>query len=363
MGPETFETDWDYILSLMPEGWEIAFKEKNILKFGRKFGGRNPEEKFLKVMFMHLALGYSFRTTVAKAREGKLVDITDVTLFHHFEKCAPFFEWCNTRLLSENRNCFRDLFKDGRHWKAVDGTIVKEQGATGSLHRLHYTIDLSKITTDQVLITNFKDGESLSRFEVNEGDVLEADRGFAKAPGLAYVKERGGDVVCRYSPAYLKLFTPDGARFEIRKFLQKLSLGDILDKRVHFLHDGKKYVGRVCAMKRAEQSTVQEQQHARRQAQLKGRKASEESLFLCNYLLIFTTLGEDDFSARNIIRAYRLRWQIEMVFKRLKSLLELGQLHKYKQGSIRAFLSGKILIALLLEKMISQAEAFSPFGV
>ena len=356
-----FETDWGFILSLMPENWRAAFKEKKILKFGRKFGGKAPEENFLRVMFMHLALGYSFRTTAAKAKEGKLVDITDVTLFHHFEKCAPFFEWCNTQLLRENRKNFNDLFKDGRRWKAADGTTVREQGETGSLHRIHYTVDLSSIATDQVVVTDYRAGESLSRFEVQPGDVFEADRGFAKAPGLAHVKEHGGDVLCRYAPSYLKLFNIDGSRFEIKKHLQGLCLGNILDKQVYFMHENKKYFGRVCVTKRSEQATIREQAHIKRQAQLKGREASDKSLFLCNYLLIFTTLGEDDFSAKNIIRAYRLRWQIEVVFKRLKSLLELGQLHKYKAESIRAFLSGKILIALLLEKMISQAEAFSPF--
>ena len=92
---QVFESDWDFILSLLPDGWKKTFKEMQILKFGRKFGGPHSEEKFLRVMFMHLGCGYSFRTTVSRAREAKIVDIADVTLFHHFEKCAPFFEWCN----------------------------------------------------------------------------------------------------------------------------------------------------------------------------------------------------------------------------------------------------------------------------
>ena len=361
MDHQVCESDWDFILSALPDGWQKAFREKKILKFGRKFGGPAPEETFLRVMFMHLACGYSFRTTAARAREEKIVDITDVTLFHHFEKCAPFFEWCNEQIMHENRLHYRDLFKDGRCWKAVDGTIVREQGETGSLHRIHYAVDLGKISSSQVIITSFKEGESLSRFEVNPGDVFEADRGFAKAPGLAHVIEHGGDVLCRFTPAYLKLFNSNGSRFEIKKSLAALHPGDIFDQRVCFVHNDKKYFGRVCAIKRSEQSSLREKEHIERQAQLKGRKASDDSLFLSKYLLIFTTLENNEFSEKNIVRAYRLRWQIEMVFKRLKSLLELGQLHKYKNESIRAFLSGKILIALLLEKMIYQAEAFSPF--
>jgi len=356
-----FSSDWEYILSLLPQDWRNKFNELQVLKFGRKFNGPDKEALFLRIMLMHLACGYSFRMTAAQAKSNKLIDVTDVTLFHHFEKCKEFFEWCNEQLLKDNRRNFHDLFSSGRTWKAVDGTVVKEQGCTGSLYRVHYSVYLDTLSADQFLITNSKIGESLARFQVTPGDVIVADRGFSKAPGIFHVTENGGDVLCRYAPSYLKLKTPNNKPLQLKTMLESLREGEIGDQEVSFEHEEKVVAGRICAVKRQQASIEVERKHIIRSAQLKGRKPSEETLFWCNYLLVFTTLKQSEISAQNVLRAYRLRWQIEVVFKRLKSLLELGQLHKHNDNSIKTFLAGKLLIALLIEKMISQAEDFSPF--
>ena len=59
---------------------------------------------------------------------------------------------------------------------------------------------------------------------------------------------------------------------------------------------------------------------------------------------------------------YRLRWQIELSFKRLKSLAQLGHLPKYDDRSSRAWLYGKLFLALLTEKMMRVASTVSPWG-
>ena len=50
------------------------------------------------------------------------------------------------------------------------------------------------------------------------------------------------------------------------------------------------------------------------------------------------------------------------MFKRFKSLAQLGHLPKFDDDSARAWLYGKLLIALLTEKIVRHARTLSPWG-
>ena len=80
------------------------------------------------------------------------------------------------------------------------------------------------------------------------------------------------------------------------------------------------------------------------------------------YVIVFTTFPKAAFSAAQVLEWYRTRWQVELVFKRFKSLAQLGHLPKYDDESAKAWLYGKLLVALLVEKLIRHASTVSPWG-
>ncbi len=358
---DEYFSDWDFIVSLLPENWKAKFKELKVLKFGRKFSGENKESDLLRLIFMHLASGISLRTTVAEARESGIVDIVDVTLFNHFKKCEEFFNWCIHELLRENGTVPKELFNDGRNWKVVDGSLIHEPGSTGSFKRIHFCMNLPQLNADQVLITDVKTGEGLTRFAVTSGDVFLADRGFMHLPGINYVVENGGDVIGRFSPSQLPLFLPGTkTAFPLIKKLRALKYNEVGEWGVELRMKEKRIPGRICAIKQTPQCKKAEEARVREHSKRNNHEIADRTVELCGYLLVFTTIPAEVYSGNFIVRAYRIRWQIELLFKRLKTLLELGQLHKYDPVSIRTYLNGKMLIALLIEKMIRIAETFSP---
>jgi len=100
----------------------------------------------------------------------------------------------------------------------------------------------------------------------------------------------------------------------------------------------------------------------KRDASKKQTTLMSNTLEFAKYVIVFTTLPKKDYSASSVLEWYRLRWQIELIFKRLKSLAGLGHLPKYDDSSSRAWLYGKLLVGLLVEKLITHASENSPWG-
>jgi len=85
-----------------------------------------------------------------------------------------------------------------------------------------------------------------------------------------------------------------------------------------------------------------------------------ETLEFAKYVLVFTTRSVG--SAEEILQLYRMRWQIELAYKRLKSLAQLGHPPKHDGQSSRAGLYGKLFVVLLAQKAIRVGRDISPSG-
>jgi hypothetical protein len=82
------------------------------------------------------------------------------------------------------------------------------------------------------------------------------------------------------------------------------------------------------------------------------------TLELADYVIVFTTRSSG--STADALRSYRMRWQIELVFKRLKSLAQLEHVPMRDDRSSRAWLYGKLLVTLLAQKLICIGRDISP---
>jgi len=121
-------------------------------------------------------------------------------------------------------------------------------------------------------------------------------------------------------------------------------------------------LGRVCAVRKTEEAIQLAHKRLRRRANKNGQQLKPETLLYAEYVIAFTTFSESRFDAAEVMKWYRIRWQIELVFKRFKQIARLGHLPKYDDESAQAWLYGKIFIALITEKLISSAKSISPWG-
>ena len=205
-------------------------------------------------------------------------------------------------------------------------------------------------------------GERFQRVPVERGDLLLADRAYGTAPGVGYVCAAGGDVLVRINLRMLPLFTASGRRLGILTRLRGLRVGQVRAWPAWVQIGRRRIAGRLVAVKRSAAATHGARRRLRRRANRRQRKVSAASWEAARYVFVWTSLTAQTYPAEMVMELYRLRWQIELTFKRLKSLLGLGQLPKHTDGSARAWLHGKLFVALLVERLIEEASVFSPWG-
>lgn len=351
--------DWQVLLSFLPESWQSLAKETGALLRSRKF----TPDNLLRSLLIHLADGCSLRETSVRSEQGAIAKVSDVALLKRLNASGEWFR----RMSIDLRNRWttqpeKTTLCSGYRIRLIDGSTVSEPGATGSTWRIHYSVQLATLQCDEVHVTATSVGESFERFEVSPGDVLIGDRGFGNRTNVRYATDHGGFVLIRINATNIPLHLPQGGRFDLLPHLRTLCGSKAGDWDVVVIcKDGKSIAGRVCAIKKTKEAARAAKEKAARESKKQGHAVKPETLEAAEYIFVFTTLPRTC-SVSDVLETYRARWQIELAFKRLKSLLGLGHLKKMDPEGAKAWLHGKLFVAMLIEAMIACGEAFSPWG-
>jgi len=355
--------EWPVLATFLPEGWEEqAFK---LGAFKRKRKIVSPDT-LLRVLFIHLAGGKSLRTTAAYAREAGICNINDVALLHRLRASSEWFRWMAMELIKQTHfMLLPEQLSNKFNIRVVDGTVINEPGSTGTDWRIHYSILLKALRCDYFHISEPSTGESLALYPVERNDLLIGDRGYCHRKGIMHVLRNKGQVMLRFHSTILPLFNRNGKPNDTLKFLRALKSGKIGDWDVWFCDPAdKKHLvkGRLCAIRKSDEAIAIAKKTLRMKASKKGNELRAETLEYAEYVTIFSTLNRHNFKANEIMTLYRGRWQIELVFKRLKSIARVGHLPKTEDESCTSWLHGKMVIALLVERLHQEAEFISPWG-
>jgi hypothetical protein len=286
-----------------------------------------------------------------------------VALLKRLRSAGPWLQRLASALAAETWSTLRwPLLEGGYRLRAVDASNLQEPDATGTDWRLHYSLSLPALACDQLELTDAQGGESLTRFRVAPRDLLLGDRGYCRAPGLAHVQRAQGHYVVRLHSTAVTLFHLDGTRVDLLSLVRSVPDLTPTEWPLLFRHEGEAWPVRLCALRRSGTSAAEEKAQACESARKSGAKVTARTLELAEYILVLTSLPGAEAACAQVLELYRLRWQIELAFKRLKSLLQIGRLHTFDDASSRAWLQGKLLTALLIERLLLEARLFSPWG-
>jgi Transposase DDE domain len=352
-------SEWAIVKKLLPPGWREKARELGAFK--KPTYTKDPEE-LLRALLFYAANDGGSRDAVAQLAAAGIVHMSGVALLKRLDSAYEYLRWIASALNAELR-----ADRGPEAWslrpRIVDGSSVCALGKKGARWRVHYTLDLLTLDCDWHEVT-----ESLTLVPVKPGDVLIGDRNFLTHEGARAVTQAAGHVLARIRWSHPRMTLATGERAEALKLARKLRPGEVGEWLVHMTDptepDQPAIPGRIVALRLP---LPLAQKAAKRRARTAARKSRSKrtdprSIEACNYVFVFTTLPRDQLAKEKVLELYRHRWQVELAFKRLKQILELGRLPHKVPTHARSWIQAKLVVALLLEKLHRNAMHFSPWG-
>jgi hypothetical protein len=351
--------DWKTLLAYLPEDYERLAQEWRLLNTQWPNAKVTKAESLLRFILLHVGADLPLRQTVATIARSGGPKVTQVWLHQKMRRAQPYLAALVERMTAAAGRQATPERWAGYEVVCLDGSTVSGPGAEGVDARLHAVLRLHDLRVCGVQITSDAEGETLRRFLWEPEQLVIVDRGYCNAPGIAWVVAHQAQVLVRVNRGALPLYQPDGARIEVLRWCRTLARHRATERAAYVVHRSKGHPkrqlpGRLLGIRLPEKEAGEARERARREH---GPQVTSEQLEAAGYVVLFTTVPSTRLSAARCIEAYRLRWQVELQFKRWKSLCHFDRLPNYRDDTILSWLTAKVLLGLVLDRIGSAVLA------
>ncbi len=309
----------------------------------------------LRLILVYCLGDQGLRLTTGWAAAVGLADISNVALLYRLQHCGDWLAALVGRALVAGA----PTPSRGRVIRIIDATAVPQKGAAARrrnrVWRIHSAFDLPAERFGCFELTTHEAGEQLDRIAVVKGEIRIADRVYLQPDRIAAVQALGGDVLVRAGWRGAAWLDAEGERFDLVAELRRNAERGLIDRPIWLRRQQGPALGlRLVALKKAPEAAAAARRKARRQAQQGGHQISQETLDAADWVILLTSLPAEQFPLADILALYRLRWRIELAFKRLKSLVGLRAPPGANPRSARAYVLAHLLMILLLEPLVDE---------
>jgi hypothetical protein len=348
----------DELIKRLPSGYEQACRERKAIERARQI--KRPAD-LIRLVLMYLCGGYS-QIEMSVIASGFGIQLSDVGFLKKFAKCKEWLAWIVSSILPRPIIEYPIPKKlIGYILVALDASDVSEKGSSGRTFRLHYAIDILKMMSLSYKITGQKVGETLLNHELKKNWLIIADRIYGTLRGIEYCLSQGANFILRLKHNAFNMYRANGTQIDLLAQIADIAEGSAKGIEVYVKLANMSLVKlRVCIGRIPEEKRERAVRKHQRKAAKKQQTLSRDALDLSQYVVVITALPES-VSAQEVISLYRLRWQVEIYFKRLKSIMDFGNVPLRREDSVMTWLTGKLLISLLIEQMIAEVS-FPPCG-
>ncbi len=368
MEPQSSDSlDIDHLIACLGGDEELSASARATRAFLRAREIKTARD-LLRLTLMYGPGGLSLRAAAAVAAGSGIADISDVALLKRIGGAASWLELLCAKLLNlavggEPHPPQQAAEPTG--WSGaislVDASVIKAPGQAAN-YRLHLRWNARSQCIADARFTPIKAGERLDLLATEPGTLIIADRGYPQPDGLRNTLDRGAHVLVRITWNSLKLKDQDGHPLDWLALCDR-ARGAGLEMAVTVHKSRGRFQPipmRLVMIPKPPEGADRGRRKAKRASVKDQRKTIDPRTLACAGFLIVLTSLPQSVTTNEILTLYRLRWQVELVFKRLKSLLHLDRLPARDPDLARAWLHAHLLVALIAEHLIAQADALPP---
>lgn len=353
---EKRENNFKRITSLMPCGWEEKARETGAITRSRKI--KNAEE-LLRLNLLYLTSGGSFGKTAAMLKLTEELSLNKNAVYERIAKSGEWLRW-----LSENICRNSGQLAERPDWLSkkrvclIDASDEAKPGSNKADYRLHYCVELFTLEMVEMQLTESSKGEKLTNFyNLTKGDLIIADRAYGTIKGLEHLIEKGCEFVIRLRSNAFKVYDANKELVELSVYFESLAENETGEITLNYKTGNEYKPIRICAVRKTAEAEMKGISQIKRSNSKKMRgKVSEKQSIYNKFVIVATNLNAE---SKNIMELYRMRWQIELVFKRLKSIFSYDKMPSKSKATIEAWFYGKLLIAAICEALVNMGR-FSP---
>ena len=357
--------DWATIEAQLPADFEERAAKRKLVKAGlpKHLGAKVTHiGQILRLVLYQVGRNIGQQPAAAAFAAAGLLDISHVALHKWMKKLGAYLAELVAAMVSVEHAAFDPERWAGYELVAVDATCVQRPGAKGTTSRVHRALRLTDLRVVHAEVTDHHGGETFKRFVPCAKQLWIGDRGYANPPGIAWVKGHDAEVLVRYNRGSLPLYDAKGCAIDVLGKLAKLRKPGSSREWQAFVHPqgGERIKGRLCAVRLPRDKASQARERLRREQAV---DVTADSLAMADFVVVFTTAGSDELRADSIMELYRLRWQIELDFKRDKSTTGLDLLPNFLPETIESWIYAKLLLHQILRKLADSGSAIPPSAV
>ena len=332
----------DELINYLPSDYEKTAKETKAFLRARKI--KSPAD-LIHLVLLYCGAGQALREV---AGSFTLLDesISDTAVHNRLRACGDWLKMVLAQMW------FAGITKLPGNLRLIliDGSSLSVPGAVGTSYRLHLAIDLVKLDILHIEVTDKHVGEGLMHYPLREGDIVVVDRGYNLPNQIIEISDKATLITLRLNPNSMRLHSVGGE--------QKINVFDVLNQaqtnqvcqEVWITSNSGDFVkAYVHAQHLPEELRAQARRKCRRNS--KSGNIKQETLLYAEWTMILTTVPPDVLDTNTVMALYRLRWQVELFIKRLKSILDIDKLRCAEDSKLnKVWIYGKMLLATLLIK-------------